>query len=205
LGLVMRDACSLVEQDLSAAQAGSRDALGRTLQAFRSYLLTIARAEIDAALQPKGSASDMVQETFLEASQGFQHFAGQTEAELRAWLRCLLLRRVSKLGRRFRSTCKRALNSEISLGTCQSRGMILPAAIQTPSGQIASDEEHDLLLQVLDRLPRDYQLIIQFRYRERRSFEAIGPLMGRSANAVRLLWLRAIERIKTELGSTTHE
>jgi RNA polymerase sigma-70 factor (ECF subfamily) len=201
----MRDACSLVEQDLSAAHAGSRDALGRALQAFRSYLLTIARAEIDAALQPKGSASDMVQETFLEASQAFRHFAGQTEAELRAWLRCLLLRRVSKLGRRFRSTCKRALSSEISLGTCQSRGMILAAVVQTPSGQIASNEEHGLLLQALESLPRDYQIIIQLRYRERRTFEAIGPLMGRSANAVRLLWLRAIERIKTELGPTTHE
>jgi RNA polymerase sigma-70 factor, ECF subfamily len=196
----MQDSIARVERDLFAAHGGSRDALGRALQAYRSYLHTIAREEIDAALLAKGSASDLVQETFLEASQTFPRFTGQSAGELRAWLRCLLLRRVSKHGRRFRKTCKRAVGSEVPLEACESRGTNLPAPVETPSVYAAVDEEQSLLLQVLEQMPPDYRRVIQLRYQEGRTFEEIGPLMGRTANAVRLLWLRAIERIKTHLG-----
>src|SRR5438445_4152014 len=51
---------------LSAARDGSRDALGRVLEACRRYLLFVARHELNEDLQAKGGASDLVQETFLE-------------------------------------------------------------------------------------------------------------------------------------------
>jgi len=64
----------------------------------------------------------------------------------------------------------------------------------------ADDEERRLLWQALERLPGDYRQVIQLRYQEGRTFEEIGPLMGRSANAARLLWLRAVECVKHEFG-----
>src|SRR5262249_25191343 len=51
---------------LNAARAGSAQALGEALEACRGYLLQIARQELDADLQAKGGASDLVQETFLK-------------------------------------------------------------------------------------------------------------------------------------------
>ena len=35
------------------------------------------------------------------------------------------------------------------------------------------------------------------------SFEEIGQLLGRTSNAARLLWLRAVERLKQELGMSS--
>jgi RNA polymerase sigma-70 factor (ECF subfamily) len=196
-----------IEQALSAARAGSREALGRALQAFRPYLLEIAREEIDTALQAKGGASDLVQETFLEASRTFPRFEGSSGPELRAWLRCLLRRHVAKHGRRFRQTRKRWVGCEQALETSPNRAApedALDADVQTPSAVVAADEELTLLHQALERLPSDYQRVIHLRYKEGRSFEEIGLRMNRTANAARLLWLRAVERVKQELGPGVH-
>jgi len=62
-----------------------------------------------------------------------------------------------------------------------------------------AQEQAEALQQALGRLPDDYRRVILLRYQEDRSFEEIGRLMQRSPNAARLLWLRAIERVKHEL------
>src|SRR5438094_9736562 len=76
---------------LPAARAGSMEALGQALEEFRHYLLRIAEQELDPDLRAKGGASDLVQLTFLEAQRDFARFHGDTAAELRAWLRRLLV------------------------------------------------------------------------------------------------------------------
>ena len=66
-------------QRLAAARAGSREALGQILQACRGYLLLLAERELAPDLRAKGGASDLVQETFLEAQKDFAHFQVQVE------------------------------------------------------------------------------------------------------------------------------
>src|SRR5262249_58653458 len=89
-------------QWLSAARAGSREALGQALDACRQYLLIVARRELDPELQAKGSASDLGQETFLEAHRDFGQFQGGSADELRAWLRQLLLHNLANFARSYR-------------------------------------------------------------------------------------------------------
>jgi DNA-directed RNA polymerase specialized sigma24 family protein len=72
---------------LLEARAGSREAPGRVLEACRRYLLLIADRELDPALKAKGGASDLVQQTFLEAHRDFGRFHGDSEEQLLAWLR----------------------------------------------------------------------------------------------------------------------
>src|SRR5947209_3557782 len=88
-------------QWLAAARTGSADALGRLLEACRGYLLLIGQRELDPALRAKGGASDLVQQTFLEAQRDFARFRGATEADLLAWApnaaRKLWLRAIKRL------------------------------------------------------------------------------------------------------------
>jgi RNA polymerase sigma-70 factor (ECF subfamily) len=181
---------------LSAARSGSLDALGQALEGCRRYLLQIAQQQLNPDLQVKGGASDLVQETFLEAHRVFPRFQGNSPVELRAWLRQLLLHRAAKLGRRYRTTQKRRLSRETALED----GAPSPSAGVTPSGMAIAHELEQSLQLALDHLPEDYRRVISLRYQEGRSFEEIGRLMQRTPNAVRLLWLRAIERVKLELG-----
>jgi len=183
---------------LTAARGGCRESLGRTLEACRRYLLGVARDELSADLQAKGGASDLVQDTFLEAQSAFDRFRGTSESELRAWLRQLLHHRAAKFGRRYRTTLKRRLSREAALPGAGAAGQ--DGRLLTPSVQLMAGEQAQRLRQALERLPDEYRRVITFRYVDQYSFEDIGRRMGRTANAARLLWLRAIERVRTELG-----
>ena len=186
---------------LSAARHGSREALGRTLESCRRYLLSVARDELNPDLQAKGGASDLVQDTFLDAQTSFGRFRGNSEGELRAWLRRLLSHRAAKFGRRYRATQKRRVDREGTAVTPIERAGAGPGPVPTPSMAVIADEQAQRLRQVLERLPDDYRRVVTLRYVEQFSFEEIGRRMDRTPNAARLLWLRAIERVRQELGS----
>jgi RNA polymerase sigma-70 factor (ECF subfamily) len=190
-----------IEQFLPAARSGSSEALGQILQAYRPYLLEIASREMDEALQAKGGASDLVQETFLEAVRDFSHFHGVSSAQLGAWLRCLLVHRLAKRGRRFRKTLKRKITQECRLEDLLCAGQELPLSAHepTPSQNVTEQEQLERLRQAIEQLPEDYRRVLRLRYQEGLTFEAIGAQMGRTATAARLLWRRAVERIKQVL------
>jgi RNA polymerase sigma-70 factor (ECF subfamily) len=185
----------------SDARAGSPEALGELMEACRGYLLLVAQRELDPALRAKGGASDLVQETFLDAQRGFHRFRGDSEAELLAWLRRLLLNNLTSFARLYRDTSKRELAREVALDRDDSarlRSDDLTMEWPTPSRQMMQKEQSEAIRSALDRLPDDYRKVLLMRYQEERSFEEIGQAMGRSANAVRKLWLRAIKRLQHE-------
>ena len=188
---------------LRSARAGSREALGQALESCRAYLLKIAEHDIDPTLRPKGGASDLVQQTFLEAQRDFGRFTGGSEEERLAWLRQLLRNNLANFARDFRQTGKRRIDREVALDTPDSTGGPagqVPADATSPSGHAAAGERAELVRRAVDRLPEDYRRVLTLRYHEGRSFEEIARLMGRSPNAARKLWARAVEALEAELG-----
>ncbi|HET6880232.1 MAG TPA: sigma-70 family RNA polymerase sigma factor [Pirellulales bacterium] len=180
-----------------AGREGSADARGKLFERCRDYLLLVAERELDPGLQGKMGASDLVQQTFLDAEQGFEAFRGQTEQELIAWLNRILQNRAGQAVRQYRLAAKRNVRSERSLsawGEWQ-----LAADVETPSRQVAAAEEADRLAAALACLPNHYQTVIQLRNTERKSFDEIGALMGRSPEAARKLWVRAIEQLRVAM------
>src|SRR5262245_24160506 len=107
---------------LSAARTGNQDALGQVLQACRAYLLLVAERELDPHLQAKGGASDLVQETLMDAVRAFGTFHGNSEEELRRWLRRLLLNNLVSFARRYRGADKRQVRREVGLHGPDSSG-----------------------------------------------------------------------------------
>jgi RNA polymerase sigma-70 factor (ECF subfamily) len=189
-------------EHLEAARAGSAAALGQMLQACRGYLLAIARQELAPDLQAKGGASDLVQETFLEAQRDFARFEGSTEEELLAWLRQLLLHNLANFTRRYRETEKRQIDKEVPLegpGSSAELGEGLIADTPTPSEVAMRQEREEAVRRALGRLPEEYRQILLWRYQEQLPFEEIGRRLDRTANAARKLWARAVERMQAEL------
>lgn len=187
---------------LSAARTGSSEALGQMLETCRAYLLLIAGRELDVQLRAKGGASDLVQETLLEAFRDFAGFHGDTEQELLAWLRQLLFNNLSNFSRRYLGTAKRGAAKEVPLGIDDSANPLrdqLIADDSTPSARVAAEEQAETIHRALQRLPPQYQQVILLRYQEELPFAEIGERMGRSSNAAEKLWMRAIERLQHEL------
>jgi RNA polymerase sigma-70 factor, ECF subfamily len=187
---------------LHRARAGSREALGQILEACRVYLYMIAGAKRDLALQAKADASDLVQETFLEAQRDFSQFNGVSEEELLAWMRQLLLNNMANFTRSYRGAAKRSVDREIRLDSDNAAVHLtenVAGSDLSPSGMILAQEQAQKLQCALERLPDDYRHVLLLRYQEQRAFEEIAGQMNRSANAVRKLWMRAVERLQDEM------
>ena len=187
---------------LAAAQAGSKEALGEALEACRAYLLHVANQEIAPHLQRKGGASDLVQQTFLDAQRDFAAFRGDSDAEFRAWLREVLRCNLSHFARQYRAR-KRQAGLEVPLvppGTASTVDPPISAATLTPSGNLMAKEANQAVEQALAQLPDDYRQVLALRYDEDLTFEEIAARMQRTPNAVRKLCARAIERLQGDLG-----
>ena len=187
----------------SGAQEEIIEALGCRLESCRRFLLLVANRELDSDLKRKGGASDLVQETFIEAQRRFVRFEGESDSELRAWLRQILLYKIADFNRRYRATAKRRQSLEVDLDMAQGRDDC-PVETCTPSWHASKAEERDLLERAVERLPEAYRRVILLVNRDHRSFAEAGRELERSTEAARKLWSRAIVRLREEFGAT-HE
>jgi RNA polymerase sigma-70 factor, ECF subfamily len=77
---------------------------------FLEYLLLLARLQLGNQLRRKLDASDVVQQTLLEAYRNKAKFRGQGKAEMAAWLRkmlaCNLTDAIRALGRAKRDVAR---------------------------------------------------------------------------------------------------
>ena len=191
-----------MRQWVTDARGGSAAALGQVLELCRQYLLLVANRELDGELQGKEGASDLVQQTFLEAHRDFAQFHGTTQAEVLAWLRRILLNNLSNARRHYMESGKRQIARERTLdgsgpGAELKRSLALDTS--SPSSRVAAQEESAALDGALARLPADYHEVILLRHQQGLSFAEIGQLMDRSAEAARKLWTRAICQLRDEL------
>jgi RNA polymerase sigma-70 factor (ECF subfamily) len=190
-------------QDL-ARQAGD-PALGQRLEAHRDYLTILARMQIGRMLQGKADPADVVQETFLHAVRDFAQFRGTSDRELAGWLRQILAARLAKLVRRYCGTQGRDVRLERTLqveldrsSEVLDRGLVAP--LSSPSQQAARRERATWLAQALERLPADYREVLLLHHLEECDFPEVARRMGRSVEAVKKLWARALARLRRSAG-----
>jgi RNA polymerase sigma-70 factor (ECF subfamily) len=193
------------KQLLLEARAGSEEALGPLLELYRSYLRLLAQIEIGRRLQRKLDASDVVQETFLEAHRHFANFQGSEEPQFVSWLRQILAAKVANLVRHYFGTQARdvRLEQELTVGLNSSSSLMgreLPASLTSPSQHAVRREQAVVMADALARLPEDYREIILLRHFEGLTFPEVALRMERSQDSVEKLWLRALTRLRKEFG-----
>jgi RNA polymerase sigma-70 factor (ECF subfamily) len=193
------------EQLLLDAGAGDAATLGRLLELYRRYLALLARVQIGQRLQGKVDASDLVQETFLDAHRHFARFRGTTEAQFVHWLRQILAAKLADLLRRYLGAQGRDVRLERDIGDALDRssalldrGLVAPEP--SPSQQAARREQAVLLADALGELPDDYREVLVLRHLEGLTFPQVAARMDRTLDSVEKLWLRALARLRQQLG-----
>lgn len=189
---------------MSDAQSGCKQSLGSLLEIYRSYLRLIASLQLDRQLQDKLSPSDVVQATFLQAQKAFNGFDGNSEKELMAWLRKILVsqlltevRKYSTLARNVK--LERQLNQQLAHSSTLLAGT-LAAKVDTPSQTAIKRERAVLLADALARLPDEYREVIVLRHLKVYRFSEVAEEMGKSVDSVKSIWRRAISRLRTLIG-----
>jgi len=185
---------------VARARAGSHEALGQLLEGFRPFLLQMAEEDLGSGLRPKAGASDVVQQSFLEAQRDFKSFRGLSRAEALAWLRHILQNNLLDLARRYNATEKRRLNREVSFDDVAGVDG-LPGDSSTASHLVDRREQWERTLQGLQRLSAEQQEVIRLRHQEGKTFAEIGQALQRSEEAARKIWARAIDELRLNLGS----
>ena len=190
---------------IESARAGNSVSVAALLQAYQEHLTHLATLQFRRQLKPRVSPSDVVQDTLFGAHQNFNQFRGQSESELMAWLRTILISKLFKSVGRHIQAAQRDVRKEIALDNPSqdnpnaSREQLrnrLPAREPTPSVNLQKQESISELEGQLSRLPSDYREVLVLRNLRELPFEEIAKQMGRSAGATRMLWLRALEKLK---------
>jgi RNA polymerase sigma-70 factor (ECF subfamily) len=190
---------------LAGARGGDLGNLGELLSHYRKYLLVLATAQIEKRLAPRVSPSDIVQETMIKAQRHLGQFRGQTERELLAWLRQILATRLARFVEEHLLAAKRDIRREISIEHFQG-GMdhsapqlksLLRADVRSPSEAAQKREDSVVVADLLAQLPGPYRDILIWRNTQGLSFEEIAVRLDRKPGATRMLWLRAIEKLRT--------
>ena len=63
------------------------------------------------------------------------------------------------------------------------------------------DESLVQLLGAIDKLSPDFQEVLRLRHFDDLSFNQIAERMGRNSGAVRMMWVRAVDKLRTVLAA----
>jgi RNA polymerase sigma-70 factor (ECF subfamily) len=145
-------------------------------------------------------ASDIVQQTLLQAHQAREQFRGEGEGEFIAWLRQILARNLAMTVRHFDRE-RRAVNREQSLDAALAEssarlGTWLTAEQSSPSERAARNEQAVRLAEAMEQLPEAQREAIVLQKWQGWSLARIGEHLGRSPEAVAGLIKRGLKNLR---------
>jgi RNA polymerase sigma-70 factor (ECF subfamily) len=192
---------------LCQARSGNGEALQSLLQRYREFVRLAVRCRSRGQLRARLDSSDLVQETLLQAARHIQQFEG-SEEEWQAWLSRIAEREVIRQLRHHLGAAKRALSREQPLAPADGSSITgsrrldewLIKVQSSPSQAAMRKERAVLLADILARLRDDYREVLVLHNLEGLDFPEVAQRMNRSAGAVRVLWVRALKKLRGELA-----
>jgi RNA polymerase sigma-70 factor (ECF subfamily) len=179
------------------------DKSGPALERYRPYLLLLARLRLDPRLRGKLDASDVVQQTLLEAHQARGQFRGTSEAEEAAWLRQILARNLANAVRdllRDKRDVRRERSLEAAVEESSRRlDAWLAAEQSSPSERVERREQGVRLATALAALPADQCEALTRHHLEGWQLEEVARHLGRSREAIAGLIKRGLRQLREKL------
>ena len=173
------------------------------LDRFRPYLIFLARTQLYDGLAGKADASDIVQQTLLQAYRAADDFRGDDTGALLAWLRRILANTIAKEGRRFHTqkrNVQRERSIEGNLHQSSARlGEWLAAEQTTPLSAVAQAEQMVLVAAAVEQLPGDQREAIIMHYWKGMTISEVSEQMQRTSSSVAGLIYRGLQTIRKSL------
>ena len=182
---------------VALAQDGGESALNQLCKVYGPRVLWIIRLRMGAELRSKLESVDLVQDVFLSALKDLGSFTYKTEGDFLRWLSRIAENRLRNQLQRLHAN-KRDIRKEVRLnGYRPTAEDSLVAALdavdtRTPSAIMSKREELDKLAKAIDALRPEYREVIVLTKVEGLSYREIGDKLGRSADAARMLFSRAM-------------
>jgi RNA polymerase sigma-70 factor (ECF subfamily) len=181
----------------------SVDASGPHVERFRDYLCLLARAHLRPGHGLKIEASDIVQQTLLEAYEQRGQFRGESDGELAAWLKQMLVHNLSDAVRgeeRAKRDVRRErpLEAAIEDSFCRAEGW-LAAHEASPSQQAIRIEQMLRLAAGLARLPDEQREAVVLHHLQGWSLAQLAAHLDRSEAALAGMLRRGLKNLRESM------
>ena len=177
------------------AQRGSPEAIGAVFERYGDRLHALIRLRLGPQLRRRLESRDILQATLLKAFQGFDRFAGSGSRSMMAWLGTIAHAEICDQAD-FHGRQKRAAARETSLDQKVER-VVVQVRSEASRLQLKADSER--LEQAIEALDEGHREIVLLRSFEELSFPAIGERLGKSPDACRMLFARAMTSLTLKM------
>lgn len=182
---------------------GDETALGDLFSAYRGMLRRMIELRLDPRVAGRLSASDVLQEVYLDAAQRLRHFQSRPEMPFVVWLRIVAGQRLVDLHRQHLGAQRRDARAEVSIdqgGMLSASSMCLAAQLAgrltSPSQAAARLETMAKLEEALEQLEPIDREVLALRHFEELSNRETAAILGIETSAASKRYLRALERLK---------
>ena len=187
-----------------ASNSDNRAAFTHLLVHCHDGLLKQIRVGIPLDFDRQISPEDVLQETFRAALEALSAFRGQTFAEFRAWLHAIARHQASAARTRIRAAKRGGGRNTFPWpdGDSDPAGELLRYLARNSKSprSAAGDKEYlGLVRTALAELDTAHRQVIQLRFVEQLPHAEIGARLGRTEDAIKMLCLRAVRRLRTLL------
>jgi RNA polymerase sigma-70 factor (ECF subfamily) len=193
---------------VASARRGDRDSFERLMALHAGFLVPFVERTMDVRLRVVLDAEDVLQDVRLAAFRSLADADFPAPEAFRGWLETIAKNRLIDLVRRHCSRRRqegRALSLDETVGRSESGGSIprkelVPGADPTASSIATRREAAEALEGVLARIAPHYRQVIRFVFVDRMPTTEIASRMGKSPEAVRKIFSRALEACGEVLG-----
>lgn len=171
---------------LRRAKQGSDAALNLLYEQCAGRLLAYIRLRLGRDLRARLESRDILQATLLKSLTHLHELRGDEQESLMAWLARIAEREIRDRADYHRRQ-RRDAAREVGLDEVP-----IAAAARSALSQVILDEEARRLEAALEMLAPDYREVILLRKFEELTFRQIAERLGRSEDACRMLFARAM-------------
>ncbi|HWE36423.1 MAG TPA: sigma-70 family RNA polymerase sigma factor [Isosphaeraceae bacterium] len=188
---------------MECAGRGDDGARERLLARYRGRLRREIAARLDRRIAARVDASDIVQESLIDAHKELPEYLRRRPLPFLAWLRQIARERLAK-SRRFHLLAQRrcvAREGPLPAADASATGLVdrLADSLTSPSGRLERDERRARVRAALERLgPRDREVLVLRSLRQASASE-VAATLGITERAAKARHCRALERLRVLL------
>ncbi len=183
---------------------GDEGALRELLDGHSGILQAHVERYLPSYLQRRVAVSDIIQETRIVAFQRCGDFEDRGEGAFSNWVLGIARRKIHQAVERHLGAAKRAAGKEVSRAGRADTGQFA-SGDPSPSQVAMGMELADLALEALRLLPRDHREVLRLAREEQLPLREVADRIGRSYEATRRFYSRALRRLAEVLDGLMDE
>jgi RNA polymerase sigma-70 factor (ECF subfamily) len=197
-----------IDSLLQRLKGGDQAALGELFSHYRERLWRMVDFRLDHRLGGRVSASDVLQEAYIDAAKRIKHYFARPSMSFFVWLRMIASQRLVDIHREHLGAQMRDAKQEVSIhggvgsATSTSMAIHLVDNLTSPTQAVQRAEMHAIVEEALNGMDPIDREVLALRHFEELSNKEVAEVLGLEIAAASKRYVRAIKRLKNILVET---